>query len=43
MRILRITDKFAYIKDGNQIICKPLTPEARKVLDWENRNIPAND
>lgn len=43
MQLIRTTKNFAILRDGKRIIVKPLNPLARKVLDWNNRNIPAND
>lgn len=43
MQLIRTTNNFAIFRDGSRIITKPLNPEARKVLNWTNRNIGAND
>lgn len=42
MELVRLTQDFAIFKDGKRYIAKPLTRQARKVLDWNNKNIPAN-
>ena len=43
MQLIKTTKNFAIYRDGKRIICKPLNNRGRKVLDWNNRNIPAND
>lgn len=43
MQLIKTTDNFAIFRDGERIIAKPLNPMARKVLNWTNRNIGAND
>lgn len=42
MKLIKITQDFAIFKQGKQIIAQPITPWGRKILDWNNRNIPAN-
>lgn len=43
MKLIKITDNFVIFKDKNKIISKPLNLDAKRVLDWNNRNIPANE
>lgn len=43
MQLVKITDKFAIFTDGKRIVAKQLNLMARKILDWNNRNIGAND
>ena len=42
MKLIKITNNFAIFRDGNQIISKPLNQQAQAILDWNNKNIPAN-
>lgn len=42
MQLIKITNNFAIFRDGNQIISKPLNQQAQAILDWNNKNIPAN-
>ena len=42
MKLIKITNNFAIFKEGNQIISKPLNQQAQAVLDWNNRNLAAN-
>lgn len=44
MKLVQIKNNVAVYKtdDGN-IVYQPITPEACKVLNWNQRNIPAND
>ena len=43
MQLVKITDKFAIFTDGKRIVAKQLNLMARKILDWNNRNIGVND
>lgn len=43
IKLLRMTERFAYIMEGNEIKRIPITTEAQQILDWERRHIPAND
>lgn len=43
IKLLRMTERFAYIMKGNEIKRIPITTEAQQILDWERRHIPAND
>lgn len=42
MELVKVTNQHAIFKQGNQIIMKPLDEEAKAILDWNNKNIPAN-
>lgn len=43
MKLVKLTNKFAIFKKGDQIITRPLDAQAAKVLDWSARNITSND
>lgn len=43
IKLLRMTERFAYIMEGNEIKRIPITTEAQQILDWERRHIPANN
>lgn len=42
-KIVRMTERFAYILEGNEIKRIPITTEAQQILDWERKHIPANN
>lgn len=42
MELVKVTNQHAIFKQGNQIIMKHLDKEAKAILDWNNKNIPAN-
>ena len=42
MQLIKITNNFAIFKDGTQIISKPLNQQAKAILNWNNRNLAAN-
>ena len=41
-KLIRITNSFAIMQIGDQIIKQPLTDEAKMILTWNSKNIPAN-
>lgn len=42
MELVKVTNQHAIFKQGDQIIMKPLDEKAKSILDWNNKNIPAN-
>lgn len=42
-RLVRLTADFAIYRRGQEIKAQPITPAALRVLDWNKRNIAAND
>ena len=42
MKLVKTTKNFVILKDRNKIVVKPLNLDAWRVLDWYNKNIPAN-
>lgn len=42
MKIVKMTRDWAIIKDGDRIIRRPISEQARKIMDWHYKNTPAN-
>lgn len=42
MKIVKMTRNWAIIKDGDRIIRRPISEQARKIMDWHYKNTPAN-
>lgn len=42
-RLVRLTADFAIYRRGQEIKAQPITAAALRVLDWNRRNIAAND
>jgi len=43
IKIVKITSDRVIYKCGREIINAPLTEQAKQVLKWYSKNIPAND
>lgn len=43
IKIVKITSNRVIYKCGRDIINAPLTEQAKEILRWYNKNIPAND
>ena len=43
IKIVKITQDRVIYKCGREIINAPLTEQAKQVLKWYSKNIPAND
>lgn len=42
MKIVKMTRDWAIIKDGDRIIRRPTSEQARKIMDWHYKNMPSN-
>ena len=42
-RLVRLTADFATFCKGDQIIIRPITPEAAQIVRWNWYKLPAND
>ena len=43
MKLERIENGYAIFTDGNKIIAQKITKDAKDILEWQARNIPANN
>lgn len=42
MKIVKMTRDWAFVKDGDRIIRRPISEQARKIMEWHYKNMPAN-
>lgn len=42
MKIIKMTRDWAYFKYGDRIIRRPISEQARKIMEWHYKNMPAN-